>query len=164
MYSLVNVATVVRDLARHPDAPRVVDDLLRAFALDGAALAAIDAAPLDEAERARVRAAVAADLRGRPRALDVLAATRSVAETEGMRAWSVALDVLEDAAIGDCEELAAFVRREVLVDAWDSAGDLAVARHPRAIATVADGVAAAYAAPWSEAALALGAPWRRWLA
>src|SRR4051812_28282203 len=125
MYSLVNVATVVRDLARHPDAPGVVDDLLCAFALDATALAEIDATvTLDASERARVRADVAADLRDRPHALDVLAAARSVAETEGMRAWSGALDVPEDAAIGDCEELASFVRREVLVDAWDSAGDL----------------------------------------
>ena len=47
MYSLVNVATLVRDLARHERGAQVATELLRAFALDDAAVESLEGTSYD---------------------------------------------------------------------------------------------------------------------
>jgi hypothetical protein len=156
MYSLVNVATLVRDLARSPRAATVATELLRAFALDADALWSLDAVEVASAQADRRAQVLASDLAS-PRALTVLAAARGFAETLGIDAYSAAVDVLETAPLGGGEDLQAFVRHDVLADAWEAAGDVAVTRWPRALDVVADGVLGAFAGDD-----ALAEPWRRW--
>ena len=162
MYSLVNIAAVVRDLSRHPRADQVATELLRAFALGPSELERLDrldhdGLDYDGAAQARRRAeAIAADAM-RPRALQVLAATRSFAADIGMDAYSASLDVLETAPLGDLDALRAFVRHDVLADCWTTAGDVAVARWPRALDVVSDGIVGVYVDDEQ-----LAAPWRAW--
>src|SRR5947209_8402692 len=125
MYSLVNIATLVRDLGRLPAGDAVAADLLRAFALARPALDALDRFELD-ATAALARAEVVAAERFRPRALTVLAAARDVATELGIEAYAAAGDVLEQATMFGVDELHRFVRDDVVVGAWDVAGDLAV--------------------------------------
>lgn len=159
MYSLVNIAALVRDLGRHPRAEQVATELLRAFALGPAELELLDALDYDETVHAdRRQQALAADA-AQPRALQVLAAARGFADGIGIDAYTAAVDVLENASIGDLEALRAFVRREVLADAWEGSGEVAVARWPRALDIVADGVLGAHS---GDAQLV--APWRAWAA
>lgn len=155
MYSLVNIAALVRDLARHPSADVVAEELLRAFALDAAGLALLDELTVDAAALAVRRGDVLRADRERPRALHVLAATRSVAVDAGLSAYTSALDVLERATLGSLDDLRTFVRRDVLVDAWEGQEDLQVARYPRALDVVADGIVGAHAGDG-----VLGGPWR----
>jgi hypothetical protein len=144
MYSLVNVATVVRDLGRHPRAAQVATELLRAFALTAADLDALEQIEYDGAVAAVRRSEALAADRARPRALQVLAAARGFADDMGMDAYAAAVDVLESASIGDLDDLRAFVRSDVLAECWESVGDVAVAVRPRALDIVADGVLGAY--------------------
>ena len=157
MYSLVNIATVVRDLSRHPRAGAVATELLRAFALGPGELESLDRLAYDEHAQAERRARVLGADAERPRAMQVLAAARGFADDIGIDAYSAAVDVLEAAPIGDLDALRAFVRRDVLVDAWAASGDLAVAQRPRALDIVGDGVLGAYAGDE-----ALAAPWQTW--
>lgn len=159
MYSLVNVATLVRDLARHPRADQVATELLRAFALRPDDVAALDAWDYDGESAAVRRRQVLADDTMTPRALPVLAAARAFADDLGIDAYSAAVDVLENATIGDLADLQAFVRRDVLAWCWDNGTDLAVTTHPQALDIVADGVVGAYA---DDASLAQ--PWRDFVA
>lgn len=159
MYSLVNVATLVRDLARHERAEQVATELLRAFALSPDDLAALDETPYDATAAAAHRARVVAADAVRPRALPVLSAAREFADDIGIDAYGAAVDVLEQAPIGGLDDLQSFVRRDVLAACWATEGDLAVARHPRAVDVVTDGVMGAYAADEH-----LSRPWRAWLA
>ena len=157
MYSLVNIAAVVRDLSRHPRADEVATELLRAFALGAAGLERLNRLDYDETAQAQRRAdALAADA-ARPRALKVLAAARSFADDLGIDAYAASVDVLETAPLGDLDSLRSFVRSEVLAECWTTAGDVAVARWPRALDVVSDGVVGVYA---GDAQLA--APWRAW--
>ena len=157
MYSLVNVATLVRDLARTPRAASVATELLRALALDADALASLDRSSYDERRQAERRAQALARDAMTPRALAVLAAARGFADDLGIDAYSAAVDVLERASLGDLTDLQAFVRRDVLTGAWETAGDVAIARWPRALDVVSDGILAAY-----DGDTDLGEPWRRW--
>src|SRR5437764_11237962 len=100
MYSLVNVATLVRDLARHELAAQVATELLRAFALGDAALDSLETAAYDASVAAARRTQVLADDRDRPRALQVLAAARGFAEDLGIDAYGAAVDVLEATPMG----------------------------------------------------------------
>jgi len=159
MYSLVNVATLVRDLARHERASQVATELLRAFALDAAALDSLEGTAYDAPAAAVRRTQVLADDSRRPRALQVLAAARGFAEDLGIDAYGAAVDVLESTPMGDLADLQAFVRTEVLADCWETSGDLAVARRPRALDVVTDGIIGTYAGDE-----VLSAPWRDWLA
>src|SRR3954447_26034149 len=159
MYSLVNVATLVRDLARHERAEQVATELLRAFALDEHALQGLDTTAYDAAVAAARRNRVLADDRNRPRALQVLAAARGFADDLGIDAYGAAVDVLESTPISDLADLQDFVRREVLAGCWQTSGDLAVAHRPQALELVTDGVLGAYAGDD-----VLSAPWRSWLA
>jgi hypothetical protein len=158
MYSFVNVATLVRDLARSPRAVPVATELLRALALEPGHLATLDDvrydAPVQTARRDLLLAADAL----RPRALQVLAAARGYADLVGMDAYSAALDSLESAPLGDLADLRAFVRREVLAACWIDGDELSVALWPRAVDVVSDGVVAAYTGD-----PVLGGPWRAWL-
>jgi hypothetical protein len=158
MYSLVNVATLVRDLARSPRAASVATELLRVLALDATSLASLDASAYDEKVQARRRAGVLEQDRTAPRALAVLAAARGFADDLGVGAYSAALDVLERAPMGGVDDLQRLVRHDLLAAAWDNAGDVAVARYPRALDVVADGVLAAYVGDG-----ALAQPWRVWV-
>ena len=165
MYSTVNIAVVIRDLSRLPRGDALAADLLHAFALDRAGLAALDrTTPLPApvaAERQRLLAVAAA----RPRALEVMAGARVAAAERGMDAWLSSLGLLESAPMGDFADLAGWVRSDVLVEAWDRVDDVAVARHPHALDVVCD----ALLAQWNGdvdagVAAALAAPWREWTA
>ena len=144
MYSLVNIATVVRDLARHDGAVVLVDDLLRAFALGPAQLAEIDGLPRPDSMAARRERAVVV-AKTQPRALALLAAARTAAATDGLPGYVDALPALESAPMFGVDELLTFVRTEVLVDAWARSGGIHVARYPRAIDIVSDGLVGSWA-------------------
>ena len=159
MYSLVNVAALVRDLSRHPRGGQVATELLRAFALSAGELELLDRIPYDVDAHARRRASVLAEDAARPRALQVLAAARTFADGIGIDAHTAAADVLEQAALADLDALRSFLRRDVLVDAWTTTDDLAVARWPRALDIVGDGVIGVHA---DDAELAR--PWLSWAA
>ena len=157
---MVNIATLVRDLARHPRAERVATELLRGFALGPAELEQLDRIRYDDEAQARRRARVLDADAARPRALQVLAAARGFADDIGIDAYAAATDALEQAPIGDLDALAGFVRREVLAAAWASVADVpdvAVARWPRTLEVVTDGVLGTYADDDE-----LAAPWMRW--
>jgi hypothetical protein len=155
MYSLVNVATLVRDLARHPLAEPVATELLRAFALRADHLTALAGVDYDAQDAATRRTQLLTDEGARPRALQVLAAARGFADDLGLDAYSAAADVLERATIGGLADLRRFVRDEVLLWCWQSSGDVAVASHPQALDVVTDGILGAYAGDEE-----LGRPWR----
>src|SRR3954469_6092098 len=159
MYSLVNVATLVRDLARHERAADVATELLRAFALDAAALDSLETMAYDAPAAAARRAQVLHHDSSRPRAIAVLAAARGFADDLGIDAYSAAVDVLETTPMGGLADLQAFVRTDVLAECWETSGDLAVARRPRALDLVSDGIIGTYAGDE-----VLTAPWREWLA
>jgi len=159
MYSLVNVATLVRDLARHERAEQVATELLRAFALDDRALTSLDTTAYDADVASARRERVLARDRSRPGALQVLAAARGFADELGIDAYGAALDVLESAPMGGLTDLQSFVRRELLAGCWQTTGDVAVAYRPHALELVTDGVLGAYAADG-----VLSAPWTSWLA
>src|SRR5438270_10640183 len=145
MYSLVNVATLVRDLARHERAAQVATELLRAFALDEAALDSLEQTAYDETAAAVRRTRVLADDREQPRALQVLAAARSFADDLGIDAYGAAVDVLEATPMGGLADLQTFVRTDVLAACWQTSGDLAVALRPQALDLVTDGILGPYA-------------------
>ena len=159
MYSLLNIAALVRDLGRHPRAEQVATELLRAFAIGAGELELLDQLHYDENAQAQRRARVLAADAARPRALQVLAAARGFADELGIGAYAAAADVLEQTPIGDLDALRGFLRREVLADAWIAVGDVAVARWPRSLDVVTDGVLGVHA---GDAELA--APWRVWTA
>jgi hypothetical protein len=156
MYSLVNVATLVRDLARHPSAGQVATELLRAFALGTDLVVKLEGQPYDGEAAALRRTRILAEDRMRPQALPVLAAARGFADELGIDAYVAAVDVLESATIGDLADLQAFLRRDVLAWCWQSTGDLAVTAFPVALDVVTDGVLGAYTGddvlggPWQE--------------
>lgn len=161
MYSLVNVATLCRDLARHPNGAAVADDLLHVFALDDVRLEALDAerwAPAWAALRPMVRAQMSAQ----PRAPEVLAAARNAADVNGREAWTAAVDLLERTLIGDFGDLLRFTQDEVLEHAWARTTGLVVARWPHALEVVGDGIAASYASASLPIAVTLGHAWRHW--
>ena len=162
-YSMVNVPCLARDLIRHPRGGELATDLLRAAALGPEQFASLD----------RVRVAVDAPVRREalanrmsiePRALQVLAATRDVATTSGLEAWTAAVDVLEAAPMGALPDLVDMLRDEICDAAWTRADGLAVTPWTTALDVVSDGVRATYAAEsCPEIAAPLGRPWRRWL-
>ena len=158
MYSLVNVATLVRDLARHERAAEVATELLRAFALDAAALDSLETMAYDAPAAAARRAQVLSDDSSRPRALAVLAAARGFADDLGIDAYSAAVDVLETTPMGGLADLQAFVRNDVLAECWETAGELGVARRPRALDLVTDAILGTYVGDE-----VLTAAWREWL-
>lgn len=164
VYSLVNIPCLMRDLARHPRGAGLATDLLRAAALDADAFASLDRVRIAADAPAR-REALAQRMQIEPRALEVLAATRDMATTSGLDAWTAAVDVLETTPMGGLDELVGLVRDEVCAGAWARGDGLAVATWPTALDVVADGVRATYAADiCPEIAAPLGRPWRRWLA
>lgn len=154
---MVNIAMLVRDLARQPRADRVATELLRAFALGPAELEQLDRIRCDDEAQARRRTRVLEADAARPRALQVLAAARGFADDIGIDAYAAAADALEQAPIGDLDALARFVRRDVLAEAWASTADVAVARWPRALDVVTDGVLGTYAGEGE-----LATPWMQW--
>src|SRR3954467_3393151 len=145
MYSLVNVATLVRDLARHERAAEVATELLRAFALDAAALDSLEGTAYDAGAAAVRRTQVLSDDASRPGALQVLAAARGFADDLGIDAYGAAVDVLESTPISALADLQGFVRREVLAGCWQTSGELAVSHRPQALELVTDGVLGVYA-------------------
>jgi hypothetical protein len=144
MYSLVNMPTVVRDLARHPRAHELAGDLLHALTLTATDLDLLQQLPYDVSAAARLRADLLAEDRARPRALTVLAAAREMASGIGVDAYSLALVELEHAPLGDLDELLRFVRHEVLAKVWTGDEDVSICTHPRAVAIVTDAVTATY--------------------
>lgn len=163
MYSLVNIAAVCRDLARLPQGGAVVDDLLDAFALDEDALAVLDR--MHDPVASALRDVVLEECEARPGALQLLGAVRTVAATHGWPAYAAAAAELDRAPIGGAADLVRFVGDEVLDAAWRHTMGLSVARWPRAIELVTDGVLASYAGPGcGPSASRLGRLWRRWLA
>jgi len=159
MYSLVNIATLVRDLARHQRAAAVATELLRAFALAEADLDSLETVTYDApAAAVRRTAALAAD-RDRPRALQVLAAARGFADDLGIDAYAAAVDVLEGTPMGGLDDVQMFVRTEVLAACWQRSDDVAIARRPQALDVVTDGVLGTYAGDDL-----LAGPWHEWLA
>lgn len=163
-YSLVNIATVVRDLARHPAGPRLALELEHVLALGPGDLARLDAAGPDP-QAARLRDALLAAADARPRALELLGAGREAARSAGLAAWAASLDALEAAPVGGAVELVRWVRDELLAHAWDRDGEVAVARRPRAVDVVADGLLATWVQPdGRDEAVRLGRPWQDWVA
>lgn len=164
VYSLVNVPTLIRDLARLPAGPALVLDLLQAFALTRPDLDVLDARGRGrgrgrtDADAAR-RASLLRSAAQRPRALAVLGAARSEAENFGLAAYAGSIDLLEAATIGGLDDLVRFVRHAVLTDAWSPADGLAVATCPTALDVVTDGVVATYTGRAD-----LGRTWRSWCA
>jgi hypothetical protein len=158
MYSLVNIAALVRDLSRHARSDAVAADLLRAFSLDAPALAALDAVRPD-ANAAVVRARLLTADAARPRALQLLAAARADAADLGLDAYTAAVDRLECTPMGDLEGVVRFLRDEVLSAAWRGDEGLWVATVAHALDVVTDGVIASYAGDDN-----VGAQWRRWVA
>jgi hypothetical protein len=163
VYSLVNVPTLIRDLARLPAGRALVTDLLQVFALTRPDLEVLDA---------RGRQAGAADPLGsasfvraqphRPRAQSALAAPRSESDAAGASdaaARGGSVDVLAAATIGDLDDLIRFVRHDVLAAAWSAADELAIAVYPKALGVVTDGLAATYAGRAD-----IGRTWRHWCA
>jgi hypothetical protein len=158
VYSLVNVAALIRDLARLPAGPALVADLCQAFALTPPDLEVLDALgrqvpPADGARRAALLRAEAS----RPRALTLLAAARSAADTHGLAAYDGSVDALASATIGGLDDLVRFVRHELLAAAWSGDGDLRVASYPAALDVVTDGIVATWAGRAD-----IGRAWRRW--
>jgi hypothetical protein len=158
VYSLVNVAALIRDLARLPAGPALAADLRQAFALTPPDLEVLDAlgrqvSPADGVRRAAVLRADAS----RPPALTLLAAARSAADTHGLAAYGGSLDVLAAATIGGLEDLVRFVRHDLLAAAWSGDGDLRVASYPAALDVVTDGIVATWAGRAD-----IGRAWRRW--
>lgn len=160
VYSLVNVPTLVRDLARLPAGPALVLDLLQAFALSRPDLDVLDARGRGRsvADAAR-RAALLRSAARRPQALALLGAARGEAESFGLAAYAGSIDLLEAATIGGLDDLIRFVRHEVLAGAWSHADGLAVATCPTALDVVTDGVVATYTGRAD-----LGRTWRTWCA
>lgn len=157
IYSTVNVATVVRDLARHPRGRALARDLLHAFAVDEHALVELDAVATAADVTARCEAALASAVIA-PRAHAALAAARLDATESGLDGWFAALPVLESAPIGSLPELLRWLRADVLDGAWERTDDLAVARFPHALDVVADGVLGT----WVGDPSVLSRPWRTW--
>ena len=163
-YSMVNVPCLARDLARHPRGAALASDLLRAAALGPEQYVDLDAVRV-AADAAQRRAQLAERMTLQPRALQVLAATRDVASTVGLEAWTAAVDVLEAAPMGALTDLVDMVRDEICETAWSRADGLAVTSWTNALDVVADGVRATYTAEiCPEISAPLGRPWRRWLA
>src|SRR5437764_4438544 len=161
---MVNVPCLARDLIRHPRGGELATDLLRVAGLGPEQFASLDQVRVaaDAAER---REALATRMSIEPRALQVLAATRDVAGSVGLEAWTAAVDVLEAAPMGALTDLVDTVRDEICDAAWSRADGLAVTTWSTALDVVADGVRATYAAEiCPEIAAPLGRPWRRWLA
>ncbi|HEU5034383.1 MAG TPA: hypothetical protein VFT62_06455 [Mycobacteriales bacterium] len=166
-YSLVNIAAVVRDAARRPTGALLATDLRRVLALGRERLAMLDA-PAPAADAPARREVLLARCRAEPRALEVLGSTRAAARaagrnpgpSAGLDTWAAALPRLEAAPLGSGDELRRWVRDELLAVAWERSGDLAVARWPRALDVVTDGLLATWlgcpddelAAPWRAAA------------
>jgi hypothetical protein len=146
VYSLVNVPTLIRDLARLPAGPALVADLLQAFALTRPDLEVLNA-------RVVVRAPV-----GQSRALALAGSLHSGPGRSGTGRPGAGRSGF-DVTIGDLDDLVRFVRRDVLSAAWSEAGDLAVATYPAALDVVADGVTATYAGRAD-----IGRTWRHWCA
>jgi len=157
MYSLVNIATLVRDLARLPRGDAVAADLLHTFALDRASLVALDGIDVD-ANAAAARAELVAAHRARPRALAVLAAASDVADDLGIDAYAAASDALEQSTMFGVDEVLRFVRHDVLTAAWDGTDELGVARFPRALDVIGDGILAAWTGDER-----VGGVWREWV-
>lgn len=155
MYSVVNSAALVRDLARRETGADTALELLRVLALDRAGLEVVDELTWDTVAQARRRAAVLAATDDDPRALSVLRDARAAAPDDGLAAYATRLDVLERATIGGARDLVAFVRRELLEECWSGDVELQVALLPRALDVVADGVLGA----WVGDAVLAG-PWR----
>jgi len=161
MYSLVNIATVVRDLARHERGAVLVDDLLRAFALEPPHLAELDQLPRDASTAERQQQALDATT-SQPRALALLAAARQAATSDGLPGYVDALPALESVPMFGLDELLRFVRSEVLAAAWHRApdvvgADLNVAAHPRALDIVSDGITGSWVGDDG-----LATAWRDW--
>jgi hypothetical protein len=156
MYSVVNGAALVRDLARREHAAETAVELLRALGLDRAALDVVDQLDYDETAQARRRATALTIDDAEPRALTLLAEARAAATDDGLAGYASRLDVLERATLGGARDLVAFVRRELLAECWSGSRDLQVALLPRALDVVSDGVLGAWtgdadlAAPWRE--------------
>jgi hypothetical protein len=162
-YSMVNVPCLVRDLSRHPRGGELATELLRAASLGPEQFASLDRVRV-AADAAVRREALATRMSIEPRALQVLAATRDVATTSGIDAWTAAVDVLETAPMGALTDLVDMVKDEICDPAWMRADGLAVTTWTIALDVVADGVRATYAAEiCPEIAAPLGRPWRRWL-
>jgi hypothetical protein len=162
-YSMVNVPCLVRDLGRHPRGGELATELLRAASLRPEQFASLDRVRV-AADAAVRREALATRMSIEPRALQVLAATRDVATTSGIDAWTAAVDVLETAPMGALADLVDMVKDELCDSAWMRADGLAVTTWTTALDVVADGVRATYAAEiCPEIAAPLGRPWRRWL-
>ncbi len=158
MYSLVNIAALVRDLSRQARGDAVAADLLRAFSLDEPALAALDAMPRSaDTAAARLRLLTADAVR--PRALQLLAAARADAEDLGLDAYIAAAERLECTPMGDLEGVMRFLRDDVLSSAWSGDDELRVAPAGRALDVVTDGVVSSYTGDVS-----IGGAWRAWVA
>ncbi|HET7312441.1 MAG TPA: hypothetical protein VFJ17_14060 [Mycobacteriales bacterium] len=162
-YSMVNVPCLARDLSRHPRGAALATDLLRAAALGPDQYVDLDRVRVAVDAPSR-RQELAARMALQPRALQVLAATRDVASTSGLEAWTAAVDVLEAAPMGALTDLVDMVRDEICEAAWSRADGLAVTSWTSALDVVTDGVRATYADELCpEIAAPLGRPWRRWL-
>lgn len=162
-YSILDIAAVVRDLARHPNGAELVADLRACLALGPADFAALDRTPRARSAAALREPAVEL-LRVQLRAHDALATARAAAATGGIATWSSALPLLEVAPLCGWDALDSWLRTEVLDAAWHEApgGDLAVLRWPQALDVVSDGLLASYAAVLGDLldVRALADPWR----
>jgi len=155
VYSLVNTPTLVRDLARLPAGGALAADLLQAFALTPPDLEVLDA----RGRQAPAMPSAPSAAAERPRALAVLGAMRSGADTHGLAAYAGAIDLLAAATIGGLDDLVRYLRHDVLAAAWSTVGELAVAAYPNALGVVTDGLIATYAGRAD-----IGRAWRDWCA
>jgi hypothetical protein len=112
MYSMVNLAALVRDVARHPRAAALADDLLRVLALDEAALA--------DLERVRWNALAQATRRVEVAEVTDALPSWSRGDVETTNNGTLAVEVLERTPMSTAGDLTRFVRRELLAFAWRS--------------------------------------------
>ncbi|MDQ1704868.1 MAG: hypothetical protein QOF18_1234 [Frankiaceae bacterium] len=158
MYSVVNIAAVVRDLSRHPHGGALARDLTHVLSLDLAALAEMDAGA-DPNGAARLAEQAIARVTAEPLALELLAAARQVSDVAGLAAWTSSIDLLERAPLGGAGELHRWLRDELLEIGWQHGDGISLARFPVALDIVCAGMLDTY----------VGGPvvdtsWRRWVA
>jgi hypothetical protein len=163
MYSLVSPSVLCMDLIRHENVIGLLDVLHTAIDLGPADVPALDAVFRDDADRTAAWAEIERVSGATPRMTDAVAAVRTHLAGGGLAglAGGGLAERLAQTPLFGLRHLLAMTRHDVLDWTWDRAGEVAVQRHPSAVAVVTDAVAAAYArSELSIAAYArLGGPW-----
>ncbi|MFL6137931.1 MAG: hypothetical protein ACJ74O_09050 [Frankiaceae bacterium] len=163
MYSLVSPSVLCMDLIRHENALGVLDVLDRALTLTVADVPALRAVHREDAARDAAWLEVDDLCAAAPRMSDAVAAVRDHLAKDGLDALAGhgLAEQLSATPLFGLADLLTMVREDVLDWTWDRIDDVAVQRHPAAVAVVADAVAAAYARGQLsvQSYARLGGPW-----